>query len=621
MLATNRTVPIAALALSLVALSGCSGGGGGGVTEPPGDEPTAMPGGGPPMVPPNPKPKPKPKKNTPNIALSEKDLMLSDQVALKRDFGDPPSTTVAGEGDFLVTKVSSDGDNGFLVTYMMAGGEEQTVNFMAGDFETGRCSRGDGCYYVEKDGEEFWLWNAIRVFSEPPKFKYFDVLGGSFPGGYRPNYAYGVHTEPAGLPAGTATWFGWMYSNAYRADDPSTGQRTDIDGQLKLTADFGNGTLGGRIDRLRTRSRGENNERHPWEDLPDTTWFAIEAGSFTGSTFDAELAGMDTATNPAPEDTVLGYGGNVHGGFYGPDADEIGGVLHATSSTTHGRVMAGYVVGSRLNPDVPGGTHEVVSVAVDRDYTGPSTALTDAAEVTAVASDGAGGFNVIYNIDSSPETVNLSAAEDYGSFPDAPDTYHKRTGDRSHFLSEYTNSFFGPSEFEYFNVEGWSVVDWNATQTDMVDSIKSGFVVYGTRTEVADLPMGTASYAGRVEGEIWSMEAAARSEAMAHLLAEFNLEANFADSTVSGMIDDFMVREPGDDYHSPDDGEIAIENGLIAASGFTADLTIPQEPTFTGEMTGQFFGPGAAEVGGVISGTDSTERAVLQAWFGGTKQP
>ena len=206
-------------------------------------------------------------------------------------------------------------------------------------------------------------------------------------------------------------------------------------------------------------------------------------------------------------------------------------------------------------------------------------------------------------------------------FPDAPDTYHKRTNNRSHFLSAYTNSFFGPAEFDHFNVEGWSVVDWNTTQTDMVDSIRSGFVVYGTPTDVTDLPMGTASYAGRMEGEIWSMDAAARSEAMSHLLADFNLEANFADSTVGGMIDNFMVREPGDDYHSPEDAEIAIENGEIADSGFTADLTSPQLPNFEGDMTGQFFGTDAAKVGGVISGTDSVEREVLQGWFGGTKQP
>ena len=153
---------------------------------------------------------------------------------------------------------------------------------------------------------------------------------------------------------------------------------------------------------------------------------------------------------------------------------------------------------------------------------------------------------------------------------------------------------------------------------DMDESIKSGFVAYGTPTEVADLPMGTASYAGRVEGEIWSMDAAARSEAMSHLLAAFNLEADFAASTVGGMIHKIRVQEPGAVDHVPATGEVTIQNGMIAQSGFTADLV--QAPYFTGDMTGQFFGPDAAEVGGVISGTDSVGREVLQAWFGGTKQ-
>ena len=599
MLATNRTLPLAALALSLVALAGCGGGSGGG-TEPP-------------------------KKNTPDIAMqlgeAEKEFLALSQVALKRDFGDPPSTMVAGKNEFQVTKVTGDGNDGFLVSYMMAGGEEQTVNFTAGDFEAGECSRGEGCYYVEKDGEGFWLWSATRNFANPPRFEFFDVLGGTFPGGYRASYAYGIHTESAGLPAGKATWFGWMYSDTFLSNDPSNGQRTNIDGQLMLKADFAapTPTLTGRIDRLRTRSRGENNERPQWEDLPETTWFAIESGSITATAaeFTANLTGMDTATNPAPDDTVLGYTGEVSGGFYGPDAEELGGVLHATS-TTHGRVMAGYVAGRRLNSDVPGGTHEVVSVAVDRDYTGPSTALTDAAEVTAVASDGAGGFTVTYSVDGIDNVVPLSA-DDYGSQPDYPDIFSKRIANRSYALWSYTDSFFGPTEFDHFNVEGWSVADWNSSQTDMVESIKSGFVAYGTPTEVADLPAGTASYAGRVEGEIWSMDAAVRSEAMSHLLADFNLEADFANSTVGGMIHKIRVQEPGADDHVSATGEVAIQNGVIAQSGFTADLE--QAPYFTGDMTGQFFGTDAAEVGGVINGTDSVGREVLQGWFGGTKQP
>ena len=604
----QKSLLIVASVLFAVTLSGCGGSGGGG-TAPPGDEPAAkrMP------------------KVSPPLEEADEEMRLAGeafavrQAALRRDFGDPPSTTKADESEFQVTKVSGDGNDGFHVTYTVAGGEERTVHFTAGDFEAGDC-RNEGCYYVENDGERFWLWNPTRSFAETPRVDYFDVLAGSFPGGYRANFAYGIHTESTGLPAGTATYVGWMHADTYRSDDPSNGQRVDVDGRLKLTADFAASTLGGRIDLLRTRSRDDDGNRLPWKDLPDTTWFDISNGSIADAEFAADLTGMDGGADPALVDTVQGYTGEVLGGFYGPSAEEVGGVVHA-SSPPHGRVMLGYLAGERLNPRVPPGALSVQSVAVDRDYSAPSTSLTDTAEVTMVASDGAGGYQVTYNVGGNSQVVTLGV-DDYGSNPAFRDIFSERLGNRSYHLFEYTNSFFGPPEFDHFNVEGWSVADWNATQTDMLDAVKSGFVVYGTPTEVADLPSGTASYRGRVEGEIWSMDAAARPEAILDFfLAAFNLEADFATSTVGGMIDDIRLREPGDDDHSPVDVEVAIENGVIADSGFTADLSSPQLPNFTGDMTGQFFGPGAAEVGGVFSGTDPDENEVIQAWFGGTKQP
>ena len=37
-------------------------------------------------------------------------------------------------------------------------------------------------------------------------------------------------------------------------------------------------------------------------------------------------------------------------------------------------------------------------------------------------------------------------------------------------------------------------------------------------------------------------------------------------------------------------------------------------------MTGQFFGPAAAEVGGVLQGTRTGDNSVVYGYFGGTKQ-
>ena len=611
MLATNRTLPLAALALSLVALAGCGGGSGGG-TKPPGDKPPEMPdddgAGGPIVVP--------PKKSVPSIAKALEDpanQLVPRQKTLRRDYHDSTSTVV---GDFAVTKVAGDGMGGYHVTYL-AGGDERIVHFMADAFEAGDCA-GDECYFVEIAGERFWLWSHTGAFVDAPRFQYFDLNGGSFPAGNRVYLAYGVRTDTDSLPAGTASYVGWMNSNTWPSDDPDGAQRVDFNGALVLTADFDAETLEGRIDGLQTRSRDADGDPLSWKPMSKMTWFEIKHRTITDAQFEADLIGMDSRPNPVMADTVEGYSGQVLGEFFGPSGTEVGGVLHA-ESTGHGRVMAGVFGGTstKPHPTIPEGDRSILSVAVDRDYLVPSTDLTDMASVTAVAGHGARGFRVTYNVDGTQEVVTLGA-DDYGSQPDAPDIYYSMTGDRGYSLGEQTASFFFPPEFDHFNVEGWAVVDFD--QMDMVESIKSGFVAYGTPTEVADLPAGAARYAGRVEGEIWSMDAAARSEeAMAHLLADFNLEANFDESTVGGMIDNFRVQESGADDYDTVGGEVAIQNGMIAQSGFTADLV--QAPYFTGDMTGQFFGPGAAEVGGIISGTDEVGREVLQGWFGGTKQP
>ena len=53
----------------------------------------------------------------------------------------------------------------------------------------------------------------------------------------------------------------------------------------------------------------------------------------------------------------------------------------------------------------------------------------------------------------------------------------------------------------------------------------------------------------------------------------------------------------------------------------TADLTGQQSQAgFTGDMTGQFFGPAAAEVGGILEGTNTGDSSVVHGYFGGTQQ-
>ena len=496
-----------------------------------------------------------------------------------------------------------------------------------------------GCYGVETDdgGMEFHLWSELGSFDGADRtmgserFRYLDIIGGNVidrENGHSTIVmaAFGNRTDSARMPSGTAAYFGDMNSRSQLADNSNRSGRRDFRGRLLLTADFGGSTLDGRLGELRVRRYDEQGNRAPWEDLPGSNRFAIENGAITGGQFTAAVTGMDPDANPL-DDTVAGFQGSVRGEFYGPAADELGAVFSA-ESTDHNRVLLGNIRGKRLNPRVPAGELSTVSAAIIGDFDASSTQLTDAAAITAVESDGAGGFHVTYRLDGADERVHLDVG-DFGHDRDAvsgvTDFFEQRTGNRSHgfwdaagsFWSR-TNVFFGNPEFDYFNVNGWFVINW--LDADNAENAPAGFVVYGTPTDAGDLPAVTASYAGKVQAERQPTSTVSRSD-MTRLRADFSLTANFAASTIGGMINNLEDRGPGESGYSPLPGSIDLQNGAITGSQFNAELVGQQDLAgVDGNMKGQFFGPGAAEVGGVISGTDSVENAVLTGWFGGTKQ-
>ena len=55
--------------------------------------------------------------------------------------------------------------------------------------------------------------------------------------------------------------------------------------------------------------------------------FDISNGVITDSRFEADWVGNDTNAGSALEDSVRGFEGTMVGEFYGPNAEEVGGVL------------------------------------------------------------------------------------------------------------------------------------------------------------------------------------------------------------------------------------------------------------------------------------------------------
>ena len=524
---------------------------------------------------------------------------------LRSFYGDQSSMTRTD--DFYIETFSADGSGGFNVNYVVDGGE-RLVHFGSDDYGSENCKT---CYYKQdEEGRRYWFWDWSEGLD------YADIYGGFFHGD-RHYFVFGARTETGSLPAGMASYFGRMRAEAYKRDDPDLNQRVEMAGRIVLTADLDESTLDGVIRTLQSRPRGGQ-----WSAMSDTSaHFNITGGNIVDGQFTATLTGMGDEDAEA-DDTVRGYKGGILGEFYGPAAEEFGGVVSATSNV-HDRVLGGHISGTQLDSSVPEGDLSILSVALDRDHSEPGVGagLSTTAEVTAIASDNAGGFRVTYSVDGEEQEIHLGA-RDYGAHPVSPSSYYERIDDRSYWFWNPASYSLVP-EYDYFDVRAWSVTDEEVggTAAAALTAARRGFAVYGSPTETSDLPSTTASYSGRVYAETHLVNDPEPSTARGVVRGSLTLNANFGTSTVSGMIDEVEYRAAGQSSYAASDGHMTIGSGAIADSGFTADLTGTQDfANFTGDMDGQFYGPEAAEVGGVLEGTHSTENFVLTGYFGGTKQ-
>ena len=536
-------------------------------------------------------------------------------AALNRDFS---NSRVSLSDGAHVRAVSSDGEGGFKVTYEI-GGEGQTIHFEASEY------RSQFQNYAKLDGSSvthlLWAFNDSFTRNDTNRnqgsrqFRYVDGHGSAVPG-YRVYMSFGARTEADGFPAATATYAGRFEGEVFSRSDPVFAtSRSYIQGNLNLTADFEDGAIEGRINRIFIDPPGGDTAGYV---LPSTTRFDIEHGRMADGQFTATLTGVDTNADAATNRTVAGYKGAVLGEFYGPAAEEVGGVLNAESDA-HDSVIGGWFGGRPLRSVVPAGESSAPSsVGVERDYITSSVQAADDSSVTAISSDGEGGYNVTYSIDGVEHSVHLTGS-DYGSDPNVSNNYHKEADAQRYYLWSPVGSFFGASEYDHFDVAGWTAIRYSDDGSGATEYATRNFAVYGARTEAANLPAGEASYAGRMAGEIWQADNPNRST-RTFVRGDLSLTADFDESTVTGTIDGMETATPGQSYQAISD-ELTISGGSITDSTFTAGLTGTggEDSRFEGDVDGQFFGPDAKEVGGVLEATHSGDSTILTGWFGGKR--
>ena len=264
-------------------------------------------------------------------------------------------------GAAYVKSISADGMGGFRLVYVLDG-EESVAQFEADQYgNVNPC-----CWVAQASDRNFWLWSFTDSFSEDPDdpaatdrtdgssyFTYFDILGGNVngarPHGYDMFFVYGARTMPENLPMGTAAYEGGINASVRYVDDLYGGSESWMRGDLSLEADFDGSTVSGTIDGVASSLGNEGDLV-----LAPGNSIAISNGMIDAGGFTADWAG-NGPMNAARNETVSGFTGTMVGEFYGPAAEEVGGVMgghRAADGSSPGQILRGFFGGSQPEPEV-----------------------------------------------------------------------------------------------------------------------------------------------------------------------------------------------------------------------------------------------------------------------------
>lgn len=610
---------IVTLGLAFVA-SGCGGGGGS-------DDGTASMTGS--QQPPKPPPR--------AVLKPGAGLHLSDAAPVRADMADKTILATQEDGDTIPTQsalitrdtaegttavstsgssvksVRSDSDGGFHVIFV-DGTVEIPIHFERGDFDSDR-----NLYLTDEDGTSYWLWrfgssfNANDLTARLPGYEYMASLGGQAGDGRtgfeRFWFVFGATAPAAALRRGSASYEGRLWADSWNSNDPSTAQRQWVSGYMRVVANFDLATLEGHIRSIRGSEPGEA-ARPLWP----TSSFRIADGKFNeAGQFTAELTGHDSAETPSLGQSAAGYVGELLGEFYGPRADEIGAVLNATrdvAGDAHDRVLQGYVRGQRAigahTDDAP------FSTGVDRHDTNTSSprVVSQNADnrVTAITSDGVGGYRIAYLVDGQPRSVNLEPGE--VPFGNIDQSYSARDG--------AILRYWRPFNSEYSGISQWSHNRFANAESDEWVFGTWGYAVHGSRTPSASMPTtGGATYAGLAGAYEWEPGPTNASSRFApYYEGSLSLRADFAAGTVEGAISNLRRRPMVGSQFAPVSGQFAIGDGEIQGNALSGDLS---GLGYSGEIRGAFYGPAAEEATGVMEATDADNK-MLHGWFRGRRQ-
>ncbi|GLQ53773.1 hypothetical protein GCM10010862_10320 [Devosia nitrariae] len=243
------------------------------------------------------------------------------------------------EDDWNTDERRAQGSNEFSIKKNDQGGVDVTID---GETISYSATDVDGDYGWSKETEDGLnrdLYTAIGGTAE-------EVLAGAGRRPYHQIWSYfwdtgnesrlhgvavvGAETRSEALEGkANATYSGWGLANIYPDDEAAAGyERARIEGELNMAADFNASTISGAITDLSTETRSNG------------TWSASQAIAGSVAMDNAAIAGNEFSGNLTPSAnltaTVGDFTGTYAGKFFGPNGEEVGGVLSITGDDAVG---------------------------------------------------------------------------------------------------------------------------------------------------------------------------------------------------------------------------------------------------------------------------------------------
>ena len=231
------------------------------------------------------------------------------------------------------------GHDGYIVTYLV---DDVRTSYFFDDIAVNELTEG------RSRGDS--VVQGFRMLDPSPERTYHDLGRWRITpsdGGYMAveDVVFGYETRPAVLQdLGSATYEGWWRSIFVKREFRSPDQ-TDLHGSMTLNADLSEGEISGLVSDLFVWPSSLEDPDRTGRYLPATNKIVISDGQITDSRFGADWEVQDENGDEDLDDKIRGFSGKMLGAFYGPNGEEIAGVITGTRnvSATTGQVFTGQV--------------------------------------------------------------------------------------------------------------------------------------------------------------------------------------------------------------------------------------------------------------------------------------